>query len=520
MTPDSFVSYGVEMKMITLLILLTYFTISPTILADEKAIEKELTNFIDVAVVQQAAANKKESQKQSLLRIQSNIASKQYSQALNLIQAHIQLNPESTRTASALSSAILRELTKQAEKEVKRKKAFFNEFAKALTSAKAIEEIDHWLIKLNEEIQRDGKHRIYTQPAWNPATNYIPNSSVYRGFWTANTRYQGYCGMPTQLRQETQTALRIATAWQDYLHALDLGDKRTARSHMNNIASYSASFVYIPRSKILKLSGNLMPQRVVRENSNELLEIKDVKLRLKTTADAILLYHELYNLSSSKMTPKVNYLKKDLRKLEEALNYVHSNNVKYGIEKLKALKSSPYLENLAVNILTNYVKSALNLPDNFVIKAGEDSLVWSERYLNKLAVEKKWGELHQAMLITKHMKSGIDLREQDISALKLLIAAKNYQGAGLYHRAAVAYRQILGKGVYTEAINNEASSQLKKIRKDYPESYLLSHDMHGHDSNYHSKSRESYLKKLIVIELQKIAKEIKGDKKNEQKDQK
>ncbi len=106
-----------------------------------------------------------------------------------------------------------------------------------------------------------------------------------------------------------------------------------------------------------------MPQREVLENANELLDIKDVQHRLKTTRDAILLYHELYNLSSSKMTPKVNYLKKDLRKLEEALNYVHSNNVKYGIEKLHALRSSSYLNHLAQSILTDHVKSALKLPE-------------------------------------------------------------------------------------------------------------------------------------------------------------
>lgn len=506
---------------ITLLLLLTHLTFSPTLLADEKMIEKELTSFAKLAINQEAEKPQQDSQKQSLLGIQSSIATKQYSQALNLIQAHIQLYPGSLNAASALSSAILADLTEQAEAEVERKKKFFNEFAKSLVSAKTIEEIDPWLIKLNEEIQRDNKHLVYTQPIWSPTLNFIPSTRDYSGFWTANTRYQSYCGMPNQLREETQTALRIATGWQDYLQALALGDKATARNHMNNVASYAASFVYIPRSKILRLSGELTPKNEIDQNSTTLLEIKDVEQRLKTLKDATLLYHELYNLSSSRLSSEVTQLKEELRFLKEAIDYLNGDNFTYGIQKLQGLKSSAYLGDLAHSVLTEHVRSALKLPDDIVINKEDNSQAWADKYLDQLASEKKWGELRQAIIIISsgRQNSNMNPRAQDIEALQMLIAGQNYQDAELYHNAAVAYRQILGKAVYTKAINEEATSQLKKLRKEQPMSYLLSHDMYDHESNNISSSREDYLKKLIEIELKKVAKEMQGEKKNEQQNE-
>ncbi|MGJ8655369.1 MAG: hypothetical protein ACSHX6_02880 [Akkermansiaceae bacterium] len=512
------------MKTINIFSLFVYLAFSLTVFADENAIDDELKKFNEAAIHSEAenAVDKTsiDNQKKSLINIQSSIANKQYSQALNLIQNHIQLNPGSLRNASELSRVLLAELAKQAELEVERKTKFLKEFSEALIRAKSIEEIDPWLIKLNKEIQRDRKHNLYVQPVWNPTTNFIPNSRGYKEFWTTNSSYQRSIRLPSQLRDEIQTALRIATSWQDYLHALELGDKRSARNHINNVANFSATFVYIPRSKILRLSGDLMPKEEIDQNTTTNMEIKDVQHRLNTVSEAIILYHELNSQSSSRMSSEVRHLQDELRGLKEALDYIHRNNIKYGLERIQALRSSHYLSGLASSILTDYVKSALQLPKDFVIKEDDEDQVWIGDYLNKLAKEKKWSELYRAITITssivkQSIKSDANPHKQDAEALMMLMAAENYQKAELYHRAAVAYRQILGEAVGIQAINDEATFQLKKIRKEQPKSYLISLDMYGHDTNNLTKSREGYLKKLIDLEIRKVAEEIQKGKKEE-----
>ena len=491
------------MKKIILFLLLSVVVIFPSVRADEKAIEKELENFIKAAAVEETDKSLQDSQNQSLLSIQTSIAVKQYSQALNLIQAHIQLNPKTTDAASTLSKVILAELTKQAEEEVNRKKELFKKFADALINAKNIEEIDTWIVKLNEEIKRETKHGIYTQPAWNPVLNFIPNTSSYSSFWSANTRYQAFCHLPGQLQQETQIALRIATDWQDYLHALSMGDTGTASNHMRNIASQASAFIYIPRSKILTLSVNLTPKNETRHDTQKHLDIKDVEHRLKTPEDAVLLYYDLNNHSSSNMTAKVSYLRDQLRKLNEAIDYLNGEQSAYGLVRLHSLKSSPYIGDLANDIFLSHARSVLNLPDDFVINKNDKLQVWVDKYLDQLSKEKKWKELRRAIMITSSIvsrSSQDNPRYPDIDALQLMIAAKNYQEAELYHRAAIAYRQVLGKGVYTQAINDEAASELAKIRKDHSLSYLLSNEMYDHESNSNLKGTESYLKKLVGIE--------------------
>ena len=516
------------MKIIRVISVLAYFTFSCVVLADEGAVEKELKGFIEVAISAEAenAVDKTllENQKRSLIDIQSSIANDQYSQALSLLQNHIQMNSGSLANASALSRVLLMELAEQAEKEVERKSKFLREYSEALMSAKSIEEIDPWLIKLNKEIQRDSKHNLYVQPVWNPATNFIPNTRVYREFWTANSCYQSSIRLPMQLRDETQTALRIATSWQDYLHALELGDKRSARNHINNVASSSASFVHIPRSKILRLSGALVPKEEIAQNSGAKLEVKDVSDRLGTAADALSLYYELNSFSSSRLTPEVRHLQEELRGLKDALHYMERNNMSSGLERMRGLRASVYLSDLARSVLMEYVKSALLLPEDFVIKEGDDDQVWIERYINKLAAEKKWAELHRAISITssivkQSIKSASNPMKQDADALSMLIAAENYQKAELYHRAAVAYRQILGKAVGIQAINDEATLQLKMIRKEHPKSYLISLDMYSHDTNNFTKSKEVYLKKLIDLEIRKVAEEMQSGKGVEQEEE-
>ena len=476
--------------------------------------ETWLTNIAEISEQVKATPNsprKNQAQIDTSLRtIKMSLAAEDYQQAISQLNTLRNLEPKAVKPILALSEKLIDLLVQKSKNEIARTEKLYEEFAQAVLVAKTPNEIDPWLKKLNVEVKKAQTQNRAITPLklWTPSISNSPYATGYNNINRSNQLFNMNTSSLAFLQSKASQALQIAHYWQDYLHYKNSGEISTARNSMSNISRVVVNFTYIPRSKVLELQSGLALGGNGK-NSITKLTIDDLKQRLGTQQDALLLHQELSQTSSSYLTPAIRSLNSKLRDYSQACEYLEGGDIDDGFYKIRSLIYHPIIGSLSKKTHDKFLSRYLKIPANFKQNDNEESEAWATRYILKLSADKDWKKLHVALVFMHqyYYRSGGGSKapiNQDLEAVRNLLTGMNYEANQQYVRAIVAYRQVLGSiGLCTEVVA-ESGKHLTKLQKAHPAEYAQSQSLHSHDSTSSSYTTSPLLiRKIVKEELSK-----------------
>ena len=446
----------------------------------------------------------------SLRIIKASLAAENYQQAI--IQLHVLHNyePIAAKPILELSEQLADILAEKSKKEIARAEQLYKDFSQAILAAKVPEDIDHWLHKFSLERQKNQtlNRPSAALPIWSPIKVNSPFTANYKAINHSNQLFNINTSNLRYLQSKSRNALQIARYWQDYLHYIKLGSASDAKNSMRSVANIITDFSYIPRSKILELQSKLNGKNGTAPEITK-HKLADLKKRLNTQEDAVILYHELARDSSTYNSPAISGLKSNLQEFHEACEYLEGGNINEGFYKIRKLIHHPLIGPLCRKTHDKFMIHYLKVPADFKQLKNEHCEEWATRYILKLSADKDWKKLHPALLFMhKYYNRSYSNYEstigEDLKAVRYLRSAKNYEANKQYMRAIVAYRQAIGSIGYCTEIVEEAGKQILKLQKNHPTEYAQSESLHAHDGTFRSYTTSHLLiRKIVKEELSK-----------------
>jgi len=441
-----------------------------------------------------------------LRTIRMSLAAEDYQQAITQLNNLRNLEPSAVKPILALSEKLIDELVARSKQELTRTETLYTEFAEAIMAAKQAHQIDPWIKKLNVEVSRAQTRNRTINPlkVWTPIISDSANANVYQSINRGNQLFNMNTSHLTQLQSKASQALQIAHYWQDYLHYLKVDNTSSARSSMNRIAQVVVNFTYIPRSKVLDLQSGLIDDNQVTQKIAS-LSMDNLKKRLVSHDEALLLYDELRHAPSSLLTPAIRALSNKLQEYNSACEYLEGGDIDDGFYKIRALMFHPILGTLSQQTHDKYLQLYLKIPADFTQSKKEESATWATRYMLQLSKDKAWKELHVALVFMQqyyyrtNSSSNAPIK-QDMLAITYLLVGMNYEANQQYMRAIAAYRQAVGTLGYCTEVVSEAGKRLRKLQQAHPTEFAQSQSLRSHDGTSNSFTTSPLLIRKIVKE--------------------
>ncbi len=474
---------------------------------NQESWQKHIADISELVKVTTDKERENQAQIDTCLRtIKMSLAAKDYQQAITQLNNLRNMEPRAVKPILALSEKLIDELVAKSKEEITRTERLYTEFSEAILVAKLPNEIDTWIKKLNEEVKKSQRQNRSTRQLqlWTPNISNSPHLKGYSNMNRQNQLFNMNSSNLFLLQSQSSQALQVAHYWQDYLHYKINDNISSARSSMSRISQVVVNFTYIPRSRVLSLQSGLTDESKPKE-AITILKIDDLRARLDSQEDALLLHHELRQVSSSRLTPAVRELNSKLQEYSNACAYLEGGDLDDGFYNIRKLIYHPIIGSLSKKTHDKFLKRYLRIPADFKQKENEEAEEWATRYILKLSEDKAWKQLHIALVFMQqyYYRSGGSGKapiKQDLEAITYLLSGMNYEANQQYLRAIVAYRQVLGKLGYCTDVVTEAGKQLLKLQKAYPTEFAQSQSLRTHDGTSHSFTTSHLLIRKIVKE--------------------
>ena len=280
--------------------------------------------------------------------------------------------------------------------------------------------------------------------------------------------------------QAIRPAKSFVSNWQDYLQALEKGNRNKANQLLQNLASSSGS-TPVPRSMLIALidetSESSDPPDVAPQEIKELDEIAPSLRKMR----ALSMSHR--SGSAFPRAMEAESLARSLTQIDRAYQNFNAGlpmtlDFLAPTGETTAVADNATAARLKAKLLLLVLPRLAGAPEKTAAKPGEDALALVERMIREAGERGDLPGCVRAIEIGQTLKRGTTITDVASNPLASARAGQSYEAAGQYALAVFSYQNALGAGCDL-TLAALIGKRLEALKRDHPDDYKQATESHS-----------------------------------------